>query len=90
MSAEFLWINIPLMVLAFAIWVGVPLWIVLKYPDRHPRETRTVPGYLQEQAANRASVNARQRVPAYTVEWRRVASGPAGNRGGEFPERLFP
>jgi hypothetical protein len=52
MTAEFLWINIPLMVLFFALWVGIPMWMIVKRPDRHPRETRTVPAYL------------RQRVPA--------------------------
>ena len=48
MTAEFLWINIPLMVLAFALWVGIPMWMVLRRPDRDPRETRTVPAYLRE------------------------------------------
>jgi hypothetical protein len=43
MTAQALWMNIPLMVLAFALWVGVPLWIVHRHPDRHPRETRNVP-----------------------------------------------
>lgn len=27
-------INIPLMVLAFALMTGVPLWLVLRHPDR--------------------------------------------------------
>ena len=48
MTAEFLWINIPLMVLAFALWVGIPMWMVLRRPDRDPRETRTVPAYLRQ------------------------------------------
>jgi len=52
MTAEFLWINIPFMTLFFALWVGIPMWMIFKRPDRHPRETRTVPAYL------------RQRVPA--------------------------
>lgn len=50
MAAEFLWINIPLMALAFALWVGVPMWLVLRHPDRHPRETRVVPAYLRQRA----------------------------------------
>ena len=53
MTAEFLWINIPLMTLAFALWVGIPLWLVLRHPDRDPRETRTVPAYLRERTADR-------------------------------------
>ena len=40
MTAEFLWINIPLMALFFALWVGVPMWMIFKRPDRHPRPGR--------------------------------------------------
>ena len=29
-------LNIPLMVLFFALWVGIPLWLVRKHPDREP------------------------------------------------------
>ncbi|MGD0698362.1 MAG: hypothetical protein ABSA02_00595 [Trebonia sp.] len=47
MSVAFLWINVPLMVLAFALWVGVPMWMVFRHPDRHPRETRVIPVYLK-------------------------------------------
>jgi hypothetical protein len=50
MTAEFLWINIPLMALFFALWVGVPMWMIFKRPDRDPRETRTVPAYLRKRA----------------------------------------
>jgi hypothetical protein len=39
--------NIPLMVLAFALWVGVPLWMVLRRKDwQGNQETRSVPAYL--------------------------------------------
>jgi hypothetical protein len=31
-----LWVNVPLMVLFVALWVGVPTWLVLKHPDRKP------------------------------------------------------
>ena len=50
MIAEFLWINIPLMALFFALWVGVPMWMIFKRPDRDPRETRTIPAYLRKRA----------------------------------------
>jgi hypothetical protein len=49
MSAQVLWMNIPLMIVAFGLCVGVPLWLVLRHPDGHPRETRTVPAYLRMQ-----------------------------------------
>ncbi len=29
-------LNIPLMVLFFALWVGVPVWLVRTRPDRKP------------------------------------------------------
>jgi hypothetical protein len=31
-----LWVNIPLMVLFVALWVGIPTWLVLKHPDKKP------------------------------------------------------
>jgi hypothetical protein len=31
-----LWINVPLMVMFFALWVGIPTWLVLKHPDKQP------------------------------------------------------
>jgi hypothetical protein len=50
MTTEFLWINIPLMALFFALWVGVPMWMIFKRPDRDPRHTRTAPAYLRKGA----------------------------------------
>ena len=29
--------NIPLMVLFFALWVGIPLWLVVRRPDTGPQ-----------------------------------------------------
>jgi hypothetical protein len=29
-------LNIPLMVLFAALWIGVPMWLVLKRPDAKP------------------------------------------------------
>lgn len=46
MSALVLWINIPLMMVAFGLTVGIPLWMVLRNPDQHPKENRSVPAYL--------------------------------------------
>ena len=51
MTGVFLWINIPLMVLFFGLWVGIPMWMIFKRPDRHPRESRTIPAYLRQPAA---------------------------------------
>jgi hypothetical protein len=30
------WMNIPLAVAFFGVWVGVPMWLILKRPDRGP------------------------------------------------------
>jgi hypothetical protein len=66
MSAQALWMNIPLMVIAFGLWVGVPLWLVLRHPERHPKENRAVPAYLQaQQQAPRKQWPSPVRVRAY-------------------------
>ncbi len=31
-----LWVNVPMMVLFVALWVGIPTWLVLKRPDKKP------------------------------------------------------
>ena len=36
--ATWLWLNIPLMVLAFAAIAGIPYWLVLRHPDHNPVE----------------------------------------------------
>ncbi len=40
MSVQVLWMNIPLMIIAFGLWVGVPLWLVLRHPEQNPKENR--------------------------------------------------
>jgi hypothetical protein len=62
MTAGFLWINIPLMALFFALWVGVPMWMIFKRPDRDPRETRTAPAYLRKRVT--AGTSSDRRMPA--------------------------
>jgi hypothetical protein len=49
MSAQALWMNTPLMIIAFGLWVGVPLWLVLRHPERDPKENRAMPAYLRAQ-----------------------------------------
>ncbi|HEX3517178.1 MAG TPA: hypothetical protein VHT26_24570 [Trebonia sp.] len=42
-----LWMNIPLMVLAFGLIAGIPLWLVLRRHDWHGKhETPSVPAYM--------------------------------------------
>jgi hypothetical protein len=54
-----LWMNIPLMVLAFGLMTGIPLWLVIRRRDWHHKpEARVVPSYLARRVAP-----ARVRVP---------------------------
>jgi hypothetical protein len=47
-----LWMNIPLMVLAFGLMAGIPLWLVIRRHDWHHKpEARVVPAYLAPRAA---------------------------------------
>jgi hypothetical protein len=50
-----LFLNIPLMVLFVALWVGIPTWLVLKRPDHKPVLTaapavRTLPAVRHDDA----------------------------------------
>lgn len=58
-TAEILGLNVPFMVLFLALWTGIPMWMIHKRPDRHPRETRTLPAYLRQSSATRQSSPAR-------------------------------
>jgi hypothetical protein len=54
-----LWMNIPLMMLAFGLMAGIPLWLVIRRADWHGKpEGRAVPAYLARRVAP-----ARVRVP---------------------------
>lgn len=33
---NWLWLNIPLMTVFFVVMTGIPLWLVVKHPDRRP------------------------------------------------------
>lgn len=49
-----LWMNIPLMVLFLGLWIGVPLWFVVRRHEWHGKpEARIVPAYLAERRAPR-------------------------------------
>jgi hypothetical protein len=60
-----LWMNIPLMVLAFGLVAGIPLWLVIRRHEWHDKpEARAVPAYLARRAV---PVRASQvRVPRST------------------------
>ena len=47
-----LWMNIPLMVLAFGLMTGIPMWLVIRRRDWHHKpEARAVPAYLERRVA---------------------------------------
>ena len=55
------WLNMPLAVAFFAIWVGVPMWLILRHPDRGPAPaTAQAPA----QSPAQALVQARQAASA--------------------------
>jgi len=52
--------NIPLMVLFFALWVGIPLWLVARHPDTGPRTAQMpaiayLPAQQDDQGYQRAA-----------------------------------
>jgi hypothetical protein len=36
---DWFWLNIPLAVVFVAVYVGVPLWLVVRHPDEEPRRS---------------------------------------------------
>jgi hypothetical protein len=62
-----LWMNIPLMVLAFGLMAGIPLWLVSRRQDWHHKpDARTVPAYLTRRPAHvRAGLVRVSRSDAY-------------------------
>jgi hypothetical protein len=42
--------NIPLMIVFFALWVGIPTWLVIRHPDTGPQAAQTAAvSYLPQQ-----------------------------------------
>ena len=53
-----LWINVLLAIPFIALWVGIPMWLVLRRPDTKPRlaaapAVRMVPAVRHEDASYR-------------------------------------
>jgi hypothetical protein len=63
--SQVMWMNIPLMVLVFALWVGIPLWLVVRRSAWHGKtEGRTVPAYMARRAARVRAARVRLPWPA--------------------------
>lgn len=63
-------INIPLVVLFFAVWTGIPLWLVFKHPDEKPAPVRPVPQPRRQPGR----VSAGTPSPAWNVDRLRLTS----------------
>ena len=50
------WLNVPLIVLAFSAIVGIPMWLTFKRPETHPDYAEARAHYLAK--ARRAHVAA--------------------------------
>jgi len=53
-----LWLNIPLMIVFFALWVAIPAWLVLKRPDRRPRRAPAPAPSASAASASSSSASA--------------------------------
>jgi hypothetical protein len=80
--SDVLAMNIPLMVLAFALWVAIPLWLVARRADWRGRpEARTVPAYMARRATPIRAARVRlPRVAGYDgrLALRPLSSGANG------------
>jgi len=52
-------LNIPLAALFFALWVGIPLWMVIKHPDTGPTPAAE-PGVTRLPERHRADADHRR------------------------------
>ncbi len=68
------WLNIPLAVAFFAIWTGIPLWLVLKHPDIGP-EPRVPDTPRREQVTESSAPEARDVHTAQHASTSRVFAG---------------
>jgi hypothetical protein len=73
--------NIPLMLLAFGLMVGVPLWMVLRRSEWHGKqEAGNMPAYLARRPALRAAAVRVPRPAGY--EGRRSTRPLTGGANG--------
>ena len=61
------WLNIPLMALFFLATAGIPLWLVIRHPDRRPTQERPVQAAADRLATAYATSRARTE-PITTIE----------------------
>jgi len=62
------WLNIPLAALFFLLWVGVPTYMVIKWPDQdRPSDRRPSPGERVpvRTAGSAETANAPSQIPRF-------------------------
>ena len=55
------WLNVPLVVLIFLAIVGVPLWLTVKRPERHPDYSEARAHFRAKERRGRISTEAARR-----------------------------
>jgi hypothetical protein len=90
------WANIPLMLLFIVAIVGIPMWMVIRRPDRAPDHSEAR-AYLRDKSGLAAADEAAAQVPAMTAavppgprmgRWR--LSRPRGAGAGRRPATTAP
>lgn len=76
------WANIPLMLLFLLAWAGIPLWMVLRRPDRAPDHARAH-AYLRARAEHQRKAEPASPVTA-EVAVMAAAATPATTRPGRW------
>jgi hypothetical protein len=77
------WLNVPLIVLAFAAIVGIPLWLTFSRPEGHPDYTEARAHFLAKaRRAHVAAVSAERTAGAGLGRARQHAAA-----GGAVPGR---
>ena len=54
------WLNVPLMAVFFLATAGIPLWLVLKRPDRAPGEQQAELAAAREHAPTEEPAHSRE------------------------------
>lgn len=60
------WINIPLALVFLGLWIGVPMWMVIKHPDQRSAPAAAATG-LPAPAGPKAAVVAQRGEPLDAV-----------------------
>lgn len=89
MSALQIWLTILLCVIAVAAIAGIPMWMVLRHPDRDAAERRYLPGYLKRrQRVQTATSRPTWAPPSWAGNLRRDMFGRRGREESRPREEI--